>query len=165
MCAPFDALVARRYVRAGQQVAKGDRLFWVTAEGPLRLRFTLAERFLGRLRKGQQVPLSSPDVPQGRYVAKVIEVSPVVDPASGTVEVLVEVVGASGQLRPGMTASVLLHNLLGTSPRPSTRRCPSFPRACLRSATRTSRPPTSSASMSTWGSPCSASTSPAPRPC
>ncbi len=112
ICAPFDGLVARRYVRAGQQVAKGDRLFWVTAEGPLRLRFTLAERFLGRLRKGQQVPLSSPDVPQGRYVAKVIEVSPVVDPASGTVEVLVEVVGASGQLRPGMTASVLLDNLL-----------------------------------------------------
>src|SRR6202140_4268523 len=26
--APFDSLVARRYVRAGQQVAKGDRLFW-----------------------------------------------------------------------------------------------------------------------------------------
>ncbi len=110
ICAPFDSLVARRYVRAGQQVAKGDRLFWVTAEAPLRLRFTLPERFLGRLRKGQQVSLASPDV-TGDHVAKVIEVSPVVDPASGTVEVMVEVMGGSGQLRPGMTASVRLDNL------------------------------------------------------
>jgi RND family efflux transporter MFP subunit len=109
--APFDGLVARRYVRAGQQVAKGDRLFWVTAESPLRLRFTLPERFLGRLRIGQQVPLASPDLPEEKHVARVIEVSPVVDPASGTVEVLVELVGASGQLRPGMTASVPLDNL------------------------------------------------------
>jgi membrane fusion protein (multidrug efflux system) len=109
--APFDSLVARRYVRAGQQVAKGDRLFWVTAEAPLRLRFTLPEKFLGRLHKGQRVALASPDVPEEKHMAKVIEVSPVVDPASGTVEILVEVVGASGQLRPGMTASVRLDNL------------------------------------------------------
>ena len=33
--APFDGLVARRYVRLGQKVAVGDRLFWVTAMGPL----------------------------------------------------------------------------------------------------------------------------------
>jgi len=110
ICAPFDSLVARRYVRAGQQVAKGDRLFWVTDEAPLRLRFTLPERFLGRLRKGQQVPLASPDVP-GEHMAKVIEVSPVVDPASGTVEIMVEVMGGSGPLRPGMTANVRLDNL------------------------------------------------------
>src|ERR1700676_341881 len=109
--APFDGLVARRYVRAGQGVAKGDRLFWITAEAPLRLRFTLPEKFLGRLHKGQQVPLDSADVPEEKHLAKVIEVSPVVDPASGTVEILVEVLGASGQLRPGMTASVHLDNL------------------------------------------------------
>ena len=110
ICAPFDSLVARRYVRVGQQVAKGDRLFWVTAESPLRLRFTLPERFLGRLHKGQEVALTSPDV-AGEHVARVVELSPVVDPASGTVEVVVEVAGAPGALRPGMTASVRLDTL------------------------------------------------------
>ncbi|MFZ3263965.1 MAG: efflux RND transporter periplasmic adaptor subunit, partial [Terriglobales bacterium] len=39
--APFDGVVARRYVRAGQRVASGDRLFWVTAIAPLRVTFTL----------------------------------------------------------------------------------------------------------------------------
>ena len=104
--APFNGLVARRYVRAGQGVAKGDRLFWVTAEAPLRLRFTLPEKFVGRLKNGQELPLTSPDVPLEKHMVKIIEVSPVVDPSSGTIEVLVELVGGRGQLRPGMTANV-----------------------------------------------------------
>lgn len=107
---PFDGLVARRYVREGQQVARGDRLFWVTAEAPLRMRFTLPERFLGRLRKGQAFPLTSPDVPGETHTAKIIELSPVVDPSSGTIEVLLELASPTGQLRPGMTASVHLEN-------------------------------------------------------
>jgi membrane fusion protein (multidrug efflux system) len=104
--APFNGLVARRYVRAGQGVTKGDRLFWVTAEAPLRLRFTLPEKFVGRLKSGQELPLTSPDVPLEKHMVKIIEVSPVVDPSSGTIEVLVELVGGRGQLRPGMTANV-----------------------------------------------------------
>jgi len=108
--APFDALVARRYVREGQQVARGDKLFWVTAEAPLLLRFTLPERFLGHIKKGLQLPLISPDAPSETHTAKVIEISPVVDPASGTIEVLVELTGPPGQLRPGMTASLSLDN-------------------------------------------------------
>ncbi len=104
--APFDGVVARRYVRDGQQVAKGDRLFWVTAEGPLRLRFTLPETFLGHLKSGLELPLTSPDVPDRKYTARIVEISPVVDPSSGTVEVMAELVGATAQLRPGMTANV-----------------------------------------------------------
>jgi multidrug efflux pump subunit AcrA (membrane-fusion protein) len=38
------------------------------------------------------------------------EISPVVDPSSGTFEVLVELFGDRGSLRPGMTASIRLEN-------------------------------------------------------
>jgi multidrug efflux pump subunit AcrA (membrane-fusion protein) len=34
----------------------------------------------------------------------------VVDPASGTIEILAELVGPAGNLRPGMTASVRIDN-------------------------------------------------------
>lgn len=105
---PFDCLVARRYAREGQSVARGDRLFWVTAEAPLLLRFTLPEKFLGRLKVGQTLPLTSPDLPQEAHTARIKEVSPVVDPSSGTFDVLVELTGPRGELRPGMTASVRL---------------------------------------------------------
>jgi membrane fusion protein (multidrug efflux system) len=104
--APFDSLVARRYAREGQDVVRGERLFWVTAEAPLLLRFTLPEKFLGRVKIGQTLPLTSPDVPKETHTARIKEVSPVVDPSSGTFDVLVELQGARGELRPGMTASV-----------------------------------------------------------
>ncbi|SPE44825.1 exported hypothetical protein [Candidatus Sulfotelmatobacter sp. SbA7] len=109
--APFAGVVARRYVRQGQQVAKGDRLFWVTAEGPLRMRFTLPEKFIGRVHKGEELPLMTPDLPDQKYKVRVVEVSPVVDPASSTIEVTVEIEGKPGSLRPGMDASVNLPNL------------------------------------------------------
>lgn len=104
--APFSGIVARRYVREGQQVAKGDRLFWVTAEAPLRMRFTLPEKFLGVLQRGQQLPLTVPDFPKEAHSARVVELSPVVDPTSGTFDGLVEVTGPVGRLRPGMSAMV-----------------------------------------------------------
>jgi RND family efflux transporter MFP subunit len=104
--APFSGLIARRYVHEGQSVAKGDRLFWVTAEAPLLMRFTLPEGYFGRIHSAQQFEISSPDVPGEKHSAKVKEISPVVDPSSGTFEVLVALIGDRGSLRPGMTANL-----------------------------------------------------------
>jgi RND family efflux transporter MFP subunit len=108
--APFDGLIARRYVREGQNVSKGERLFWVTAEAPLLMRFTLPEKYFGKMRNGQQLEITCADTPGEKHLAKVKEVSPVVDPSSGTFEVLVVLQGERGTLRPGMTASVHLEN-------------------------------------------------------
>jgi membrane fusion protein (multidrug efflux system) len=106
--APFDGVVARRYVRAGQQVAIGDRLFWVTAVRPLRIRFTLPEKFIGQISKGQELKVSSAEAPATQHAAQVVQVSPVVDPSSGTFEVVAQIVDAAPDLRPGMTANVSL---------------------------------------------------------
>jgi multidrug efflux pump subunit AcrA (membrane-fusion protein) len=38
----------------------------------------------------------------------VIEISPVVDPSSGTIEVLAELVAPTGEFRPGMTTNIRL---------------------------------------------------------
>jgi membrane fusion protein, multidrug efflux system len=106
--APFDCLIARRYAREGQSVNRGEKLFWVTAESPLLLRFTLPERFLGHVKRGQAVELTSPDAPQEKYSAKIKDVSSIIDPSSGTFDVLAEVPVAHGSLRPGMTATARL---------------------------------------------------------
>jgi RND family efflux transporter MFP subunit len=106
--APFSGLVARRYVREGQSVAKGDRLFWITAESPLMMRFTLPEKYFGRLHRGQKFEVTSADLPGERHTASVRDVSPVIDPASGTFEVLVELAPNHGNFRPGMNAALHL---------------------------------------------------------
>ncbi|MFI5092909.1 MAG: efflux RND transporter periplasmic adaptor subunit [Candidatus Acidiferrum sp.] len=108
--APFNGLIARRYVREGESVSKGERLFWVTAEAPLLMRFTLPEKYFGRVRSAQQFEITSPDAPGEKHAARVKEISPVVDPASGTFEVLVQLVGSRGSLRPGMTANIQVEN-------------------------------------------------------
>jgi RND family efflux transporter MFP subunit len=108
--APFTGLIARRYVREGQSVTKGDRLFWVTAEAPLLMRFTLPEKYFGRIRPLQQFAITSPDVSGETHAARVKQLSPVIDPSSGTFEVLVELTGDHGGLRPGMTANIKVEN-------------------------------------------------------
>jgi membrane fusion protein (multidrug efflux system) len=114
--APFSGLVARRYVREGQSVAKGDRLFWITAESPLMMRFTLPEKYFGRLHHGQKFEVTSADLPGEKHTASVREVSPVIDPASGTFEVLVELAAAHGNFRPGMNAALHLGPGAGANP-------------------------------------------------
>ena len=111
LTAPFNGLIARRYVREGQNVTKGERLFWVTAEAPLLMRFTLPEKYFGKIKSGQPVEVTSADSAAERHPARVKQVSPVVDPSSGTFEVLVELTGDRGTLRPGMTAQAHLENL------------------------------------------------------
>jgi membrane fusion protein, multidrug efflux system len=107
--APFDGIVARRYIRVGQTVARDERLIWLTATGPLRVRFTLPSRFVNRLKLGQRVAVIVADGnPLVEHAGRVIQMSPVVDPASGTIEVLAELTGAAPDLRPGMQADVHL---------------------------------------------------------
>jgi RND family efflux transporter MFP subunit len=111
--APFGGVVARRYVRAGQSVVRNDRLFWVTAVAPLLIRVTLPEKFLGHIRPGvtmEVTPEEGGDAPR-RYRAKAIEVSPVVDPSSDTIEVLAELSGDISGLRPGMRANLHVPNV------------------------------------------------------
>src|SRR5713101_2154519 len=108
IAAPFDGIVARRYVRAGQTVAKNDRLFWVTAVAPLRIRVTLPEKFLGHIKSGTVIAVTPAEdlSPDRRYRAKVIQISPVVDPSSDTIEILAELSGDTSGLRPGMRANL-----------------------------------------------------------
>ena len=105
--APFDGVVARRYLRKGQSVAVGDRLFWVTAVAPLLVEFTLPERFIVAVKNGQTVTVTSADSSTAvKHAARVIDVSPVVDPSSGTIEVWAQIEGPAPDLRPGMLASI-----------------------------------------------------------
>lgn len=106
--APFDGVVARRYVRAGQTAAQGDRLFWVSAVAPLLVKFTLPERFLTQVKTGKVVYVSSLSMPDQIYPAKIVQMSPLVDPASDSIDVLAKLEGKPEGLRAGMTANIRL---------------------------------------------------------
>jgi RND family efflux transporter MFP subunit len=104
--APFDGVVARRYVRAGQRVTNNDRMFWVTALGPINVKFTVPQELAGKIQKGGQVLVSPPGAPEQRHAAQITMISPVVDPSSGTLEVQAQLRQASPDLLPGMTVAI-----------------------------------------------------------
>jgi membrane fusion protein, multidrug efflux system len=106
--APFDGVVGRRSVHAAQSVKKGDVLFWVTAQAPLRILFTVPESEMARFAPGAKLELSTADYPLLQQTAHVFRVSPVVDPASGSLEVIGSLDKPSPLLKPGMSMQIKL---------------------------------------------------------
>jgi membrane fusion protein (multidrug efflux system) len=105
--APFDAVVVERMVKLADNVAPNQQLFRISDFDPLLCKIQVPEKELPRLHKGQPAHLTVEAWPKERFPAKVLRVSPVVDAATGTVRVTLEV-EARERLRPGMFASVFL---------------------------------------------------------
>jgi len=106
--APFDGVVGRSSVRVAQEVKAGDVLFWITAEAPLRVLFTVPESVMAAFSTGTRLDLTTLDYPGLHQGGRIVRVSPVVDPASGSVQVIGAVVNPSSQLKPGMSMQVRL---------------------------------------------------------
>jgi RND family efflux transporter MFP subunit len=106
--APFDGVVGRRSVHEAQGVKKGEALFWITAQAPLRVIFTVPESAMAYFPPGAKLELTTTDYPLLKQVARVFRVSPVVDPASGSIEVIGSLERPSPLLKPGMSMQVKL---------------------------------------------------------
>jgi RND family efflux transporter MFP subunit len=106
--APFDGVVGRRSVHLAQAVKKGDALFWITAQAPLRVIFTVPESAMAFFPRGAKLELTTADYPRLKQPATVFRVSPVVDPASGSIEVIGSLEKPSPLLKPGMSMQVKL---------------------------------------------------------
>jgi RND family efflux transporter MFP subunit len=104
--APFTGVVGRRSLRMAQEVKTGDVLFWVTAAAPLHVMFTVPESAMRAFERGASLVLTTEDYPALKQKGRVYRVSPVVDPASGSVQVIGEVIDPSPLLKPGMTMQV-----------------------------------------------------------
>jgi len=106
--APFAGVIGRRSVSIAQEVKKGDVLFWVTAERPLHILFTIPESELRIFHAGTRLDLTTPVYPELHQAATVSRVSPVVDPSSDSIEVIGDVDRPSSLLRPGMSMQIHL---------------------------------------------------------
>jgi len=103
--APVSGVVARRLVQKGDFVQPGNQLFTLVDDRELISVLDVPERELSRLRTGQSVSVSfsAGGPPQTGWIKRI---SPVVDPASGTVRVTVGVKDPGRILRAGMFAKV-----------------------------------------------------------
>jgi len=105
--APFAGIVLRRYIREGQTVAKDDPCFRVSQLGPLEVHFQVPEGPGGKPATGAPVQLKAEEDPNHAYTARIIKVSPTVDPASDSYDVTAQLTGPDlSALSPGMAVHV-----------------------------------------------------------
>lgn len=106
--APFSGVVARRYIRPGQNIMKDEKCFRLSQLGPLQVRFLVPETAARKPRLGDPVKVVAVSDSQRVYQAQIRKLSPVVDPASGSVDVMAQLTSADvRELRPGMAVRVL----------------------------------------------------------
>ncbi|MBC7704149.1 MAG: efflux RND transporter periplasmic adaptor subunit [Rhodoferax sp.] len=107
LVAPADARVLSREVEPGQIVQPGRALMVLALAGPTQLTAQVDERFLGQLAPGQSATAVADAYAGQRFPARVLSISPAVDPQRGVIEVKFALVGdLPAFLREDMTLSI-----------------------------------------------------------
>ncbi len=99
--APFDGRVTLRHVHVGEHVQVNQALFDLADFEPLLVRVFMPERQVERIAVGQPVEVFPDAEDDVSHPGRVRMIAPVVDTASGTVKVTVELQGAPRGLRLG----------------------------------------------------------------
>jgi RND family efflux transporter MFP subunit len=101
--APFSGVVARRYLREGQNVAKDEKCFRVSQLAPLQVQFQVPETSGRKPRQGDTLQVALADDAKQVYTARIVKLSPTVDAASDTYDVTAQLLNPDlSTLRPGM---------------------------------------------------------------
>ena len=116
--APFDGIVVDRFARVGEKflLDESKPLFKVMALEPLLARAYLPAVALGSVKVGDEIAVAVTDFPETRSSGRVTFVSPVVDPASGTVQVIVKVTrDVRKVMRPGLAVKLTFETAAGAA--------------------------------------------------
>ncbi len=99
---PISGVVSSRMIKVGNMVQTFSPTFRVTSFSPLLAEMHVPERELNKLGPGQAASVRVDALPGEEFVGRILRISPVVDAASGTFKVTVEVRDESRRLKPGM---------------------------------------------------------------
>ena len=100
--APFSGRITGRIVEQGQHLRAGEELFVLADFDPLVAFIHLPEREVLGLRPGRETRITLKADESVRFTGRIRQISPVVDPGTGTVKVTVEAVNPlPAAVRPG----------------------------------------------------------------
>jgi RND family efflux transporter MFP subunit len=110
---PINGVVTRRYLSAGEYV-QDQPILDLAQIDPLRIEMVLPVRLYGKIRVGMTGEVKWEAPVGGTQRARVTVVDPVVDAASGTIGVRLEVANPNRELPAGTQCSVSFPSLAGT---------------------------------------------------
>jgi RND family efflux transporter MFP subunit len=117
--APFSGVVVSRYIRQGDTLKKGDRCFRVSQLAPLEVRFQIPESSPQAPHRGADVSVSLVAESSRVLNARIVKISPTIDPASDSYDVVAQLSPARRQtLLPGMAVRVHWPSAAAPKPQP-----------------------------------------------
>ena len=99
---PIKGVVSERFIKIGNTIDVNTPAFEVTSLEPLVSYLHVPEKEYRRLNPGQVASIRVDALPELTFEGIVARVSPVVDPATGTFKLTIEVSDESRRLKPGM---------------------------------------------------------------
>lgn len=103
---PVTGRVGRRDVEIGQRVDGSSRLFDVGDLSFVRVRVSLTDEMLSRIREGQTAQITSEMLPDTTITAQVSRISPFLDENSFSTDAEIDIPNEGNLLRPGMFVNV-----------------------------------------------------------
>ena len=103
---PVDGIIAEKRTDVGARLGDGGVAFVVVQLSPLRLRFQVPERYLGRINVGDKVTARVDPYPNETFAGTIRTVGGVIDPKTRTMFAEAEFPNTDGRLRPGLFARV-----------------------------------------------------------
>jgi len=104
--APIAGMVSQRLVKLGNQIQLGQTLFRIDDFDPLEARVAVPEREMQSIKTGQDVQMLVDAISGQVFTGKVARVSPIVDPKTGTFDVIAQFQDNGSGLRSGMFGRV-----------------------------------------------------------
>ncbi len=104
--APRGGVVLKREITVGQVVQPSDPAFTIADLSSVWIVANVPEEEAGTLQQGMQVTVSVPALPKEQITGRLSYVSPIVDPATRTVAVRMDMANATGLLKPDELASM-----------------------------------------------------------
>lgn len=108
LTAPFAGVVGIPKVEAGDRITSSTELITLDDRSQLLVEFPIAEKFLSRIRVGDEVTGKTPSYPRRKFTGRLGHIDSRVDPVSRTVMVRAILPNDEDFLRPGMSFAIEL---------------------------------------------------------
>jgi membrane fusion protein, multidrug efflux system len=103
---PVSGVIAEKRTEVGARLGDGGVAAVVVQLSPLKLRFAVPERYLGRIERGDSVVAKVDPYPGESFQGTISTVGGVIDPKTRTMFAEAEFANRDGRLRPGLFAKV-----------------------------------------------------------
>lgn len=106
LTAPFTGRLSSFLVQEGDYVTAGSQLVTIVNNNPLKVLYALPENTFPKLKLNQTVMINPAPLPNQSFSGKVTYIAPTIDTNTGTISVQATLENKSGELSPGMFATL-----------------------------------------------------------